>query len=67
MYILMVYILIWQYLRDSPNCQIKATAKYTTYTVYPQVDIRILVSKNQALQILALSFIIIIYDVMIQY
>ena len=26
--------LIWRYLRDSPNRQIKATAKYTTYTVY---------------------------------
>ena len=25
--------LIWQYLRDSPNRQIKATAKYTMYTV----------------------------------
>ena len=25
--------LIWRYLRDSPNFQIKATANYTTYTV----------------------------------
>ena len=25
--------LIWRYIRDSPNRQIKATAKYTTYTV----------------------------------
>ena len=25
--------LIWQYLHDSPNRQIKATAKYTTYMV----------------------------------
>ena len=25
--------LTWQYLCDSPNRQIKATAKYTTYTV----------------------------------
>ena len=32
----MAYIkfLIWRYLRDLPNRQIKATAKYTTYTVY---------------------------------
>ena len=26
--------LIWQYLRASPNRQIKATIKYTTYTVF---------------------------------
>ena len=25
--------LIWQYIHDSPNRQIKATAKYTTYMV----------------------------------
>ena len=25
--------IIWQYLRHSPNCQIKATTKYTTYKV----------------------------------
>ena len=25
--------LIWRYSRDSPNCQTKTTAKYTTYTV----------------------------------
>ena len=25
--------LIWRYLRDSPNCQIKVTTKYTMYTV----------------------------------
>ena len=28
--------LIQRYIRDSPNCQIKATAKYTTYMVYAQ-------------------------------
>ena len=28
--------LIWRYIHDSPNHQIKATAKYTTYTVYAQ-------------------------------
>ena len=26
--------LIWQYLHDLPNCQIKATTIYITYTVY---------------------------------
>ena len=29
--------LIWRYLLDSPNYQIKATAKYTTYMVYLRV------------------------------
>ena len=27
--------LIWRYRRDLPNCKIKATAKYTMYTVCP--------------------------------
>ena len=31
--------LIWQNLHDSPNCQIKATAKYTTYMVAMYVAI----------------------------
>ena len=35
--------LIWQYLHDSPNRQIKATAKYTTYMVHILMHILMLI------------------------
>ena len=31
--------LIWQYLRDLPNRQIKATTKYTKYMIYTYVEL----------------------------